>query len=132
MKFANAFWLGGVVLLVAGALAIAQGPRRSGRADLMREKLGYAKDILEGLAREDFAEIKKGARALQALKESPEWPAMSRPATSRYGFYALEFQELLEQLKTKADEKNIDGATLAYLRLTTNCVNCHKELRVHK
>jgi hypothetical protein len=29
----------------------------------------------------------------------------------------------------KAKDKNIDGATLAYLRLTMNCVNCHKYVR---
>jgi hypothetical protein len=31
-----------------------------------------------------------------------------------------------------AGKKNIDGATLGYLKLTTTCVECHKHLRETK
>ena len=40
-----------------------------------------------------------------------------------------EFQRLSDEMDRKAKEKTIDGATLAYLRLTMNCVNCHKYVR---
>jgi hypothetical protein len=40
-----------------------------------------------------------------------------------------EFQRLCDELAEKSRAKNIDGATLAYLRLTMNCVNCHKYVR---
>lgn len=126
----------GLASLTASVLAVAFAAEpeaeRRGRAEFMREKLSHSKNILEGLAREDFIQIKRGARALKAMKESPEWPAMSRPASSRYGFYSFEFQELVEQLEAKAVAKDIDGTTLAYVRLTMNCVNCHKELRARE
>src|SRR4051812_46489323 len=95
----------------------------------MREKLGHSKGILDGLAREDFSRIAEGARALQAMREIGTWAAPSRPVADRYRIYSLEFQELTGELVAKAEEKNLDGATLAYLRLTMNCGNCHKELR---
>jgi len=116
-------------IVTAGILATARGQDRHDRAEFMQEKLRHSKDILEGLTREDYSQIRKGACALKSMNESHEWAGRSRPEAVRFRLYSLEFEELLEQLIAKADQKNIDGATLAYLRLTMNCVNCHKELR---
>jgi hypothetical protein len=115
--------------LVAGAFAVASGQEHQSRAEFMRGKLRHSKDILDGLAREDYAQIAKGAGALKAMRGSPEWAAMSRPEAGRYRAYSLEFQELTERLLAKAEARNIDGAALAYVGLMMNCVNCHKELR---
>ena len=128
MTHAKRFGLTFLVLLAASVLVLAQEKRR-GRTEFMREKLVHSKEILEGLTRADFSQIKKATAELKAMRESPEWPSMSRPVMTRYSFYTLEFEELLAQLDEKADEKNIEGSTLAYLSLTANCVNCHKELR---
>ena len=35
-------------------------------------------------------------------------------------------------MQAKAKAKNLDGATLAYVRLTMNCIECHKYVRDHK
>ena len=37
--------------------------------------------------------------------------------------------KLLDRIESIAKAKNIDGATLAYVQLTVNCVNCHKYVR---
>jgi len=49
--------------------------------------------------------------------------------TPRYANYSNEFQEIAEKLIKAAKEKNLDGATLAYLEMTSSCVKCHKHVR---
>ena len=95
----------------------------------MRTKLEASREILEGLTLEDYALITKGAKALRALSRASEWEVPTIPNADEYVIYTGEFQRLTEELSRKAKDKNIDGATLAYFRLTSSCVNCHKYVR---
>ncbi len=55
------------------------------------------------------------------------------PNASEYVFLTREFQQLADGMALKASQKNIAGATLAYLRRTMNCVNCHNYVsRINK
>jgi hypothetical protein len=103
--------------------------RRTSRAEFMRMKLEYSKKVLEGLTLEDYAAIAKNAKALKALSQAAEWEVPTIPDVTDYVAFTTEFQRLADELGQKAKDKNIDGATLAYLRLTMNCVNCHKYVR---
>jgi len=123
--------LGSVGLaLAAAALAAQEGaqPPRT-RAEFMRLKLDYSKKVLEGLTMEDYATISKNAKALKRLSEAAEWEVPIIPNATDYVAFTTEFQRLADEMAQKAKDKNIDGATLAYLRLTMNCVNCHKYVR---
>jgi len=123
--------LGSVGLaLAAAALAAQEGaqPPRT-RAEFMRLKLDYSKKVLEGLTLEDYATISKNAKALKRLSEAAEWEVPIIPNATDYVAFTTEFQRLADEMAQKAKDKNIDGATLAYLRLTMNCVNCHKYVR---
>jgi hypothetical protein len=117
-----------------GALALGvRGEDGGVRAGFMRQKLEFSKRVLDGLTREDFPQIAAGARSLKALSEAAEWAeAMGRPQAGRYAVYSRQFQALTDELAMNADAKDLDGATRAYLQLTTNCVSCHKELRASK
>ncbi len=95
----------------------------------MHLKLEYSKKVLEGLTLENYETIVKNARALKALSEAAEWEVPTIPNAGEYVVFTTEFQRLTDELAKKGREKNIDGATLAYLRLTMNCVNCHKYVR---
>jgi hypothetical protein len=122
----------GLALLAMGAtLLVARGqePRPRTRADFMRLKLEYSKLVLEGLTLENYATIIKNAEALKRLSEAAEWEVPTIPNVGEYVTFTSEFQRLADELVKKAREKNMDGATLAYLRLTMNCVNCHKYVR---
>jgi len=125
---------GAVAPVAACAVALAvglgvRGQEEATRAETMRKKLEYSKQVLEGLTKEDFPEMTRGARALKTLGESEVWGDLNRPEAERYGLYIKEFQSLAGELVAKADAKNLDGVTLAYVQLTVNCVRCHKELR---
>jgi hypothetical protein len=99
------------------------------RAEFMRQKLGFSKDALEGLALEQFALIEKSGKALKRLSEAAEWEVGTIPNFTDYVAMTTEFQRYADDLIKQAKQKNIDGATLAYLKLTTSCVQCHKFVR---
>jgi hypothetical protein len=118
-----------LVGLVASAFvqARAQGQRR--HAELMKKKLAHGQKILEGIALENFETIGKNARDLKSLSEDSEWnvfPDMD------YVRYSTEFRTICDDLSSRAKDRNLDGATLCYMQLTMNCVNCHKFVRVRK
>jgi hypothetical protein len=120
----------GVVTIVSGALsASGNGPAEDKRRAFMRQKLEYSKLVLEGLTLEDFDAITRGAHALKRLSLASEWEVPTIPNLPDYMAHTNEFQRLTDELSEKAKTKNIDGATIAYLGLTVNCVKCHKYVR---
>jgi hypothetical protein len=120
-----------LVIAIGAAVVVAQeGVQRSRtRAEFMRMKLDYSKKVLEGLTMENYEDISKSAKALKRLSEAAEWEVPTIPNANEYVVFTSEFQRLADEMAQKAKERNIDGATLAYLRMTMNCVNCHKYVR---
>lgn len=120
--------------LIAGSL-VASGSRGQDasnsqkRAEFMRQKLDHSKKVLEGLVTEDFASITEGARKLNRLSKAAEWEVPTIPHAEEYLHFTSDFQRIVEDLIKHAKAKNLDGATLAYTRLTINCVDCHKYVR---
>ena len=124
-----ALGLAGLALAATFLAAQGQESRPRTRAEFMRMKLEYSKLVLEGLTMENYATIIKNAKALKKLSEAAEWEVPTIPNAGEYIVFTSEFQRLADELVKKAEDKNMDGATLAYLRLTMNCVNCHKYVR---
>lgn len=104
--------------------SIAQQPE--GVAKFMRPKLGHAQRVLEGLALEDYSMIAKSANALAKLAEAAEWQVLPDP---EYVRFSSDFQRLCNDLAVAADKKNLDKATLSYVQLAMNCVDCHQHVR---
>jgi len=117
-------------LFAAGILTTraAEQPART-RSEFMRTKLEAASRIIEGLAVEDDERILQGARSLKVLSRAAEWEVPTLPNATDYLTYTTEFQRLSDDLIRDARNRNIDGATLDYFRLTMCCVNCHKYVR---
>lgn len=93
---------------------------------LMAEKLEKAKTVLEGIAVADFKKIATSAEKLIQLSKTEEWFAHK---TARYELHTNEFRRAAENLADKAQNKNLDGVTLAYFDLTMSCVRCHQYVR---
>lgn len=107
----------------------AAQPTKSKRSEFMRQKLEFSKNIIEGLSLEQFALVEKNARALKVLSQAAEWEVPTIPNATDYVALTTEFQRYTDELARNAKQRNIDGATLAYLKLTMNCVQCHKYVR---
>ena len=82
----------------------------------MRQKLELAKNALEGLAVEDFALIGKSATGIRQVSEDARWRISPN---ANYLRLSAEFQDLADELAATAKEKNLDGATLAYVKLSS-------------
>jgi hypothetical protein len=111
------------------AARASQPVQKRTRAEFMRQKLDFAKEVLEGLALEQFATIEKGGKALKKLSEAAEWEVATIPNATDYVMLTTDFQRHADDLVKQAKAKNIDGATLAYVKLTMSCVQCHKFIR---
>lgn len=132
MRHRRWYGLAAVLVIVASgyALAVARGQQQPGtRAEFMRQKLDLSRDLLDGLTREDFAKVAKSAKSLKALSEDAAWSDPVLKLKSRYGWFSLEFQDLADEIAARAEEKNLEGATLGYLQLAANCVRCHRHVR---
>ena len=114
----------GVVMSGAGGATPQQD--RGKVHELMHRKLERSQKVLEGLALEDFGMIEENAEALTLLSQAAEWQIFP---SSEYKQYSSEFRRSANALVQMAKDKNIDGATLKYVELTTTCVNCHKYVR---
>jgi hypothetical protein len=107
----------------------AQPVAKRTRAEFMHQKLDFSKEVLEGLALERFATIEKGGKALKRLSEAAEWEVATIPNATDYVMLTTDFQRHADDLVKQAKAKNIDAATLAYVKLTMSCVQCHKFIR---
>lgn len=115
-----------VLLVAAVVLSPAQSRKSRATKEFMRDKLELSQRILEGLANEDFdLMIAKGTR-LSAMSQEAGWQAFENP---EYADHSVTFRKNVDALVRAAKNKNLDGATLAYVRITINCVECHKFVR---
>jgi hypothetical protein len=117
-------WIVGLVLIVAAAGSHGAEPK--GVASLMRRKLDNAQKILEGLALNDFKMMTRHAEELIQVSKETEWKVIKTP---QYELFSNDFRRACETVAKQADEKNLDGAALAYVEVTLTCVKCHKYVR---
>ena len=105
-----------------------QGPAepRSFATVGMRIKLDFAKDILSGLATNDFKVIRENTKALQGMNAIEDF---ARGETPGYRSQLRLFRSATDELARAAEAESLDGATLAFTQMTISCVSCHKELR---
>ena len=117
-----------LVLATAAGLtaSFAQSKRNRAAKEFMREKLELSQRVLEGLATEDYdLIIGKGTR-LSAMTKGADWRLFENPD---YEQQSLSFRRQVDALVKSAKDKNLDAATLAYVRMTMSCVDCHKLVR---
>jgi hypothetical protein len=105
----------------------ADAPPQTDRvAAFMRAKLGHAEHVLEGLAVADYELIERAAQELSLASLDSNWQVLQ---TEDYVRQSAEFRRACDSLKKAAQEKNLDGATLAWVDVTLKCVQCHKYVR---
>jgi hypothetical protein len=108
------------------AIRLFGQPDRVTTKEFMREKLDHSQNVLKALTEEDFFTMTKHAKRLSAMTQEAKWQAFQNPD---YVQYSAQFQRHANALTKAAEDKNIDAATLAYVRLTMSCIDCHKFVR---
>lgn len=127
------FAAAGVLALVTSAALLTRAaekqpaPRQPNQVrDFMRAKLVHSERVLEGLTLQDFDLVAKHAQELSLLSQAAQWQVLQTP---EYLHRSQEFRRIADRLTAAAREKNLDGATLAYVELTMECVQCHRYVR---
>lgn len=109
--------------------SVSQEPGSAKISTFMRLKLEPMKGALEGIALADFEKIAKNAGTMRNLLLDEGWMIVQTPA---YRQHTEEFRKAVELLRDSANNKNLDGATLGYVQMTLQCVQCHQTLRKHQ
>lgn len=106
--------------------ALAQSKRNRAAKEFMRDKLELSQGVLEGLATADYDLIIVKGTKLSAMSKDADWRMFENP---NYDQQSIIFRKNVDALVNAAREKNLDAATLAYVRVTMSCVDCHKLVR---
>ena len=106
--------------------ALGQPKVGTSTKEFMREKLGHSQKVLEALALEDFFTLEQRSKKLSAMTQEASWQAFQNPD---YTQHSTTFRQHANSLTKAAQDKDLDAATLAYVRLTMSCVDCHKHVR---
>lgn len=120
------------LLLVTSLLAFAATNERGKRPqtpairEFMRQKLIHSQSVLEGLAVEDYDQILTHGKKLIAMSQEGAWSVLGG---TEYAELSQNFRRNAEALVKAANLASLDGATLAYVRVTMSCVECHKYVR---
>lgn len=119
--------LAAAILLVAGmTAAVAQSKRDRAAKEFMREKLELAQRLLEGVTTEDYDLIIVKGGVLSGMTKEADWRLFENPD---YDQQSVTFRRHVDALVRAAKKKDSDAATLAYVRMTMSCVDCHKLVR---
>ena len=122
----------GAILLAVGSTAVVYGiqdqqPTQKTSSKFMARKLDGAREIVAGLATENFDLISKSAQDLMLLSHEADWKVIQ---SQQYLRMSSEFRGSAERLRDSANDKNLDGSTIAYFEVTLSCVRCHKYVRI--
>jgi len=117
-----------LAVLLGTTVTLTVGQNRKSRAtkEFMRDKLELSQKVLEGLATEDYDLMIAKATRLSAMSQEAGWQVFENP---EYADHSATFRKNVDALIRAAKKKNLDGATLAFVRITMNCVDCHKFVR---
>lgn len=92
----------------------------------MEKKLTSSSQILRGLMTEDFELIRENAGNLLEMSKEERWRASN---DMMYLQHSTQFQNAVKELVTAAEKQSIDGASLQWVNVTMNCMQCHKWVR---
>lgn len=123
---ARAIWLAGAVLIVTVAGTMVESRQSPTLPEIMRQKLEHSQGLLEGLVLENFDMIERNANDLRILSDLSSWNVLRTPEYQRL---SSTFRDTADRLARSALNQSLEGATLAYVELTLQCVECHTHVR---
>ena len=115
---------------IVGLLAIRNGAAEKDHErrtqPFMRQKLVYAQAILEGITLERFDLVVTNATHLRDMSQTNAFLILANPD---YMQCITNFQASVDALKTAAKNGERDQVFQSYVKMTENCVACHRVFR---
>lgn len=118
------------LVVVAAAQEKSKKPRMDENEEtiskFMRAKLNHSQKLIESLAIEDFEAMAKSSQEMSLLTLAESWQVLQTPD---YLHESMAFRRSADAMTAAAKKKNLDGAALAFVEMTMQCVKCHKMIR---
>ena len=117
-------------IVLASCLYAADDPlprKQRPTQPFMRQKLDYARGILEGITLERYDVVTTNAVALRNMALNNFFLTMGN---QQYRLAITNFQSRVDTLLETAKEKSLEASTEAYTRVVRGCIECHKQFRL--
>ena len=111
-----------LVVVTAGPSSLAQSGRLK---QVMRTKLNHSQRILEAVVTSNWQLLDSESRDMASVVRDPAWSSL---ATPEYVRYTDAFLRATDDLAEAARLRDLEGASLGFMSLTTSCVSCHRYL----
>jgi hypothetical protein len=112
-----------------GVQGMAQKDQERRTQPFMRQKLGYAQAILEGITLERFEQVLTNATRLRDMSTTNVFLILGNP---EYLQSITNFQANVDSLKAAAKDGDRDRVFQGYVKMTESCVGCHRVFRRHR
>jgi hypothetical protein len=108
------------------ALAGGSGTAQTVRLNqVMRAKLQHSQQILEAVVTSNWTLLEKESKALVQVTQDPAWSVLQFPEYKRHsGAFVRATDDLIEAARLR----DLEGASLGFVALSTSCVSCHRYL----
>ncbi len=126
MRYLKFVMVVAVLGLLPGAVQAQDQEIKENLKVFMRAKLKHSQDVLRGLTLEDFDTVAKSSQQLSLISNASQWQVFQTPEYIRR---SGEFRKATTALTKAAKEKNVDAATLNYVKMSMQCIECHKYIR---
>ena len=114
------------LVLVLVALAAGSGTAQTvGLNQVMRSKLQHSQRILEAVVTSNWRLLDDESKALLQVTRDPAWAVLQFP---EYGRHSSAFVRATDDLIEAARLRDLEGASLGFVALSTSCVSCHRYL----
>ena len=107
-------------------LAITSGaasPQTIRLNQVMRNKLEHSQKILEAVVTSNWQLLDAETKALAAVTRDPAWSVLQFP---EYARHSAAFLRATDDLAEAARLRDLEGASLGFVALSTSCVSCHR------
>ena len=107
-------------------LAIASGaayPQTVRLNRVMRSKLEHSQKILEAVVTSNWQLLDAETKALAQVTRDPAWSVLQFP---EYVRQSAAFLRATDDLAEAARLRDLEGASLGFVALSTSCVSCHR------
>jgi hypothetical protein len=111
-----------LAVITTGSTFSAQAPRLK---TVMRAKLDHSQNILEAVVTSNWQLLDRESREMARVIHDPAWQSLITPGLSRY---SEAFLRATDDVTEAAERHDLERASLAFISLSTSCVNCHRYL----
>ena len=101
-------------------------PKDRRLSTFMQQKLNASNEILRGLMTDDLELVEENADKLLDMSREEKWRASN---DMMYLQHSSQFGNAVDELREKAKDGSMDGASLAWINVTMSCIQCHNWVR---